>query len=279
MRTGRLLVGLAALASVFLQMPPRTAMGSAVLTVELERAAKPGLEFKECDDCPVMIVVPAGTFTMGSPLSETTEDPEFEGARSWARTPAARGDARKTIRRFQVRSDIRRLGCLRFRGRVPGRPGQLGTRQDACDQRELGRRQEVRGLALAADRQGIPASVGSRMGIRRAGRGRYPLLLGRRSWKGQRELRRLRQPMGPQADRACGIVQAERVWAIRRARQRLGVGRGYLARELRRRSNGRIGVAPGGRSELPHYPRRRLAKRELPRPRGPPREAQHKCSV
>ena len=37
MRTGRLLVGLAALASVFL-MPPRTAMGSAVLTVELERA-------------------------------------------------------------------------------------------------------------------------------------------------------------------------------------------------------------------------------------------------
>ena len=28
---------------------------------------------------------------------------------------------------------------------VPGRPGQLGTRQDACDQRELGRRQEVRG--------------------------------------------------------------------------------------------------------------------------------------
>jgi hypothetical protein len=45
MRTGRLLVGLAALASVFL-MPPRTAMGSAVLTVELESAAKPGLEFK-----------------------------------------------------------------------------------------------------------------------------------------------------------------------------------------------------------------------------------------
>src|SRR5688572_15481573 len=80
MRTGRLLIGMAALASVFLQAPPRTAMGAAVLTAELERAAKPGLEFKECDTCPVMIVVPAGAFTMGSQLSEATEEPEFEGA-------------------------------------------------------------------------------------------------------------------------------------------------------------------------------------------------------
>jgi formylglycine-generating enzyme required for sulfatase activity len=87
MRTGRLLVGLAALASVFLPMPPRTAIGLAVVTVEFERAAKPGVEFKECDNCPVMIVVPAGTFTMGSPLSETTGEPEFEGAHSGRERP------------------------------------------------------------------------------------------------------------------------------------------------------------------------------------------------
>jgi formylglycine-generating enzyme required for sulfatase activity len=86
MRRGRLLVGLAALASIFL-IPPRTAMGSAVLTVEQERAAKPGLEFKECDNCPVMIVVPAGTFTMGAPLTEATAEPEFEGARSGRERP------------------------------------------------------------------------------------------------------------------------------------------------------------------------------------------------
>ena len=38
------------------------------------RAAKPGAAFRDCPDCPEMVVVPAGTFTMGS------SDPE----KSWA---------------------------------------------------------------------------------------------------------------------------------------------------------------------------------------------------
>jgi formylglycine-generating enzyme required for sulfatase activity len=33
-------------------------------------ASKPGAAFKECRDCPEMVVVPAGTFTMGSPPDE-----------------------------------------------------------------------------------------------------------------------------------------------------------------------------------------------------------------
>jgi formylglycine-generating enzyme required for sulfatase activity len=44
-----------------------------VLTVEREKvmAAKPGSEFKECaSGCPAMIVIPAGTFMMGSPQDE-----------------------------------------------------------------------------------------------------------------------------------------------------------------------------------------------------------------
>jgi formylglycine-generating enzyme required for sulfatase activity len=36
-----------------------------------ERGYKPGDSFKDCDDCPEMVVVPAGTFTMGSPPGET----------------------------------------------------------------------------------------------------------------------------------------------------------------------------------------------------------------
>jgi anaerobic selenocysteine-containing dehydrogenase len=47
--------------------------GPSVLTAEQEeeKAAKPGSDFKECaTDCPTMVVVPAGTFTMGSPESE-----------------------------------------------------------------------------------------------------------------------------------------------------------------------------------------------------------------
>jgi len=78
MRTATLLIGLAVLLSVFLRMPPCMAMGSVALTVEQEKAAEPGWEFKECaNGCPVMVVVPAGTFTMGSPKSEAARDPEF----------------------------------------------------------------------------------------------------------------------------------------------------------------------------------------------------------
>jgi formylglycine-generating enzyme required for sulfatase activity len=42
-----------------------------VLTAEAERALKPQASFRECaKDCPEMIVVPAGDFTMGSPATE-----------------------------------------------------------------------------------------------------------------------------------------------------------------------------------------------------------------
>lgn len=40
------------------------------LSAEQERALKPGDTFRECKDCPVMKVVPAGSFTMGSPARE-----------------------------------------------------------------------------------------------------------------------------------------------------------------------------------------------------------------
>jgi hypothetical protein len=38
-----------------------------VLSVEAERVLKPGKTFKECADCPEIVVVPAGEFMMGSP--------------------------------------------------------------------------------------------------------------------------------------------------------------------------------------------------------------------
>jgi formylglycine-generating enzyme required for sulfatase activity len=46
---------------------PRT---TTALSPERERNLKPHDTFKECDNCPDMIVVPPGTFTMGSPTSE-----------------------------------------------------------------------------------------------------------------------------------------------------------------------------------------------------------------
>ena len=63
----------------------RLAMDPTVLTVEQEKAkaAKPGSDFKECaSGCPVMIVIPAGKFIMGSPENEpereASEGPQHE---------------------------------------------------------------------------------------------------------------------------------------------------------------------------------------------------------
>ena len=50
-----------------------------LLTVAEERALKPGDSFRECEECPEMVVVPAGSFTMGSPPNEEGREPGSEG--------------------------------------------------------------------------------------------------------------------------------------------------------------------------------------------------------
>ena len=45
--------------------PKQTAY--APLTLEQERALKPGMTFKECNECPELVVVPAGSVRLGSP--------------------------------------------------------------------------------------------------------------------------------------------------------------------------------------------------------------------
>ena len=79
------LIGLAALGAIgvwLVRAPPApgpvtatpdtvSAPGAAsALSPERERALKPKDMFKECTNCPQMMVVPAGSFTMGSPVSE-----------------------------------------------------------------------------------------------------------------------------------------------------------------------------------------------------------------
>ena len=59
----------------------------------------PGRVFRDCADCPEMVVVPPGSFMMGSP--------ESEAERRIRRRPAAQGDCHQTVRGGQVRGDIR----------------------------------------------------------------------------------------------------------------------------------------------------------------------------
>jgi len=125
----------------------RTAMKATLLSVEQEKAqaATPGSDFKECaNGCPVMIVIPAGKFIMGAPKNESD--------RNASEGPPHEVTIAKPFCRFQVRGDVRRVGCLRRRGCVPASPGSLGPWRDACYQRELGRRQTICDLALEVDR-------------------------------------------------------------------------------------------------------------------------------
>ena len=63
--------------------PPATALPAPALAApvgplapERERALKPKDSFKECEGCPVMVTMPAGSFTMGSPANEPQRGPD-----------------------------------------------------------------------------------------------------------------------------------------------------------------------------------------------------------
>jgi formylglycine-generating enzyme required for sulfatase activity len=64
--------------------PAQAPAAVGLLTGERERALKPQERFRECDTCPEMVTVPAGTFVMGSPASEagheTDEGPQRQVA-------------------------------------------------------------------------------------------------------------------------------------------------------------------------------------------------------
>jgi formylglycine-generating enzyme required for sulfatase activity len=64
--------------------PPKAASQTPCAGVETHvgnetRCVKPKDTFKDCDSCPEMVVVPAGSFTMGSPASEEGREPWVKG--------------------------------------------------------------------------------------------------------------------------------------------------------------------------------------------------------
>ncbi len=90
------------------------------------QARKPGEVFRDCPDCPQMVVIPAGEFTMGSPASEAGRDAD-EGPQHAVKIaqPFAMGRSEVTVaefRRFvidadyktEAERDVGQRGCFGF---------------------------------------------------------------------------------------------------------------------------------------------------------------------
>lgn len=79
----------------------------------------PGTVFRDCPDCPEMIVAPAGDFTMGSPLDEANRSND-EGPQHHVSIPHAFAVGRFEVTRGQYEAFVR----------ATGRPVALGCRTD-----------------------------------------------------------------------------------------------------------------------------------------------------
>ena len=195
-----------------------------VLTAAAERALKPGDSFKECaKDCPEMVVVPAGEFTMRSPTSERGGS-ELERAQrtvaiakqfavskfpltfgEWD-TCAAYGDCpqgiispfgRGRMPVVNVTSDDAQT-YVKWFSRITGKAYRLLSEA------------EYDYAALAGTRTAYPWGDD----ITRKG--------------ADRQLHRLQQQMGPDADCSGRLIPPEPFWPLRHGRQCAGLDRGLL---------------------------------------------------
>jgi formylglycine-generating enzyme required for sulfatase activity len=95
------------------------------LTVEQERALKQGDSFKECADCPEMVLVPAGSFTMGSPDKEEGHYKD-EGPQHVVTIgrPFAVGKLHVTVEQFDALSARRGMKPVRSAGPTKAAKGR-----------------------------------------------------------------------------------------------------------------------------------------------------------
>ena len=137
----------------------------------------------------------------------------------------------------------------------------LGTRKSSSRRRKLEGHSGLRGLVVDKDRETLSAAERVGVGVRGARGYHDPIPLGRRPGTEPSELQTLRRSIGRFENPAGGFVSFESIRIVRRARQRMGVGRGLLAQELCECSIGWKRVGHSGKLRAPHTAGRLVERR------------------
>ena len=195
------------------------------LAADQERSLKPGDTFKECDQCPEMVVVPAGAFMMGSPAGEEGRF-DNEGPQRKVRigAPFAVGKYEVTFAEWDACVGGRLQGQARGRGW-----GRGNSRRSTCP--GTNHRNTCRGCR--ADRQDLSPADRGGMGVRGPGRN-DDALLDRHDDHGRAGQLNVTAPAERvyRGDGGGRLVPGQRLWTARHARQRVGVGAGLLQGQL-----------------------------------------------
>ena len=206
---------------------PSTAMASPVGTVRQTKpiAATPGSSFKECaSGCPVMVVIPAGMFRMGSPAQEADREAN-EGPLHEVTIARPFAVSQFEITFAEWDACVAAAACPRAadswgRGEMP--VINVSWR-DA--QQYVGWLSQVTGAPYRLLTE-AEWEYAARAGAQTA------YSWGERPGTGNANCNGCGSPWDLQTDGAGRVVQAERIRTSRHARQCLGVGRGQLARQL-----------------------------------------------
>ena len=141
--------------------------------VQRKRARNPGDTFRDCPECPELVVVPAGSFMMGSPDGEEDRR-DGEGPLHEVRIDYPLAVGVYTVTFDEWDACVSDGGCGRYR---PGDNG-WGPGSPSGHQRELGRCAKVREVAVLEDGEGVSVVERVRVGVRGASGDEDAILVG-----------------------------------------------------------------------------------------------------
>ena len=229
------------------------------LTPEIEQALRPKDSFKECDVCPEMVVVPKGSFMMGTPITEVDRS---KGEDPIHRVTFARPFA---VGRFTVSFD-EWDACLADGGCDGNKGDDHGVGRGRLPARGINFEAAKSYLAWLSKKVGrtyrLP-SESEREYFARAGT-TTPFWFGKTiSSQNASYSASIPYGDGPRGIDSKGpavvdSLRAEPVWTLPGARQCLGMDRGLLQQALHRGYADRWLAVAGGRLQQTHGSRRHL---------------------